>query len=85
MYINYIYIYRPRCLPRDAFPELSARTKLVVVAAGACHSAAVAEDGRLWTWGRGAKGQLGIQLTCFPGTKVQMLTQKALRCAARLG
>ena len=33
--------------------------RVVAAAAGSCHSAAVTEDGALWTWGLGSFGQLG--------------------------
>jgi len=34
--------------------------RVVAVAAGAVHSACVTEDGAVYTWGRGAEGQLGV-------------------------
>lgn len=36
-----------------------AGQKVKHIAAGAFHSFAVAEDGRVWSWGRGREGQLG--------------------------
>ena len=34
--------------------------RVVAAAAGRFHSAAVTEDGSLWTWGEGNEGQLGL-------------------------
>ena len=34
--------------------------RVVAAAAGRYHSAAVTEDGALWTWGLGYEGQLGL-------------------------
>ena len=43
------------CVGADPFRDVRVAT----VAAGLAHSAAVTEDGGLWTWGRGAQGALG--------------------------
>jgi len=45
----------PQCLGAEAFGGRRA----VLVAVGATHSAAVTQDGALWTWGSGCCGQLG--------------------------
>lgn len=39
--------------------QVDADRRWIAVSAGAVHTAAVAEDGGLWTWGRNAEGQLG--------------------------
>lgn len=41
-----------------AFPEGAGQIK--TVAAGGMHSLALAADGRVWSWGHNASGQLGI-------------------------
>ena len=47
----------------DAFERVGAGAfggaRIVAAAAGRSHSAAVTEDGALWTWGDGDDGQLG--------------------------
>ena len=48
---------------KTAFEQVEAAkfggTRIVAAAAGRSHSAAVTEDGALWTWGAGFDGQLG--------------------------
>jgi hypothetical protein len=40
-------------------PDVFDGSRVVIVAAGECHSAATTEDGALWTWGEGDNGRLG--------------------------
>lgn len=42
-----------------AVARLDGESPVLTVAAGTNHSACVTADGRLWTWGRAAEGQLG--------------------------
>ena len=50
--------------PRHVFERVGtgefAGAKIVAAAAGYSHSAAVTEDGALWTWGQNVDGQLGL-------------------------
>ena len=50
--------------PRHAFERVEtgefAGVKMVAAAAGYSHSAAVTEDGALWTWGQNEDGQSGL-------------------------
>jgi len=49
---------------------------IVSVAAGACHSVALASDGKVWTWGRGDGGRLGL------GDTLSHPTPKCVRFSA---
>jgi hypothetical protein len=72
----------PCDLPREAF----GNSNVVFLAAGEACSAAVTEDGRLWMWGSGENGQLGMGNTddiltpqafdvqAFDGEKVQKVS-----------
>ncbi len=50
----------PANCPTPAFPSLPQGKQLVCVSTGDYHNAAICHDGRLWVWGRGDCGQLGL-------------------------
>ncbi len=56
----HVYLCRPVCFSNQDDPVLLPSLKNVVsVAAGACYSAAVTDEGLLFTWGKGSYGRLG--------------------------
>ena len=54
--------HRPVQLEKQAFVSAADQTsnEIIMVAAGSDHSAALASDGSLYTWGDGLSGALGI-------------------------
>jgi len=63
---------RAQSIPQAVrIPEDSA---VVAVAAGAAHSLAIDDAGRLWAWGKGAKGRLGLGDTHDRSTPSQVNT-----------
>jgi alpha-tubulin suppressor-like RCC1 family protein len=49
-----------RLVPTLLTAEVFEHSKIVTVAAGGFHTMAVDKSGRLWTWGAGFSGQLGL-------------------------
>lgn len=47
-------------LPPASPPSSPQGKQLVCVSTGDYHNAAICQDGRLWVWGRGDCGQLGL-------------------------
>lgn len=48
-------VLSPRCIA-----GLRAAGRVIAIAAGAFHNAALGADGRVWVWGDGTSGQLGV-------------------------
>lgn len=72
-----------RLLTRCSIACVACRgTRIVSVATGAAHSAALASDGSVYTWGDGSRGQLGhqqlqaIAVPCIQNTILLLLPQK---------
>jgi len=49
---------RAHSIPQNV--RVGDASSVVLAAAGAAHSLAIDDEGRLWAWGRGAKGRLGL-------------------------
>ena len=57
---NLLLRTRDRLVPTLLTAEVFEHSKIVTVAAGGFHTMAVDKSGRLWTWGAGFSGQLGL-------------------------
>ena len=59
------YIYDPATISSVIFPKEIGNSRVVSISAGMWHSACVLDNGRVYAWGLGTSGQLGINPKSF--------------------